>query len=72
VVGKVCVGASDGLAARDILGFQRLSICGEDKFGFGFGRGRTGPQCLEGVTHGPDFAHGYVDVAALEHTTRHI
>ncbi len=72
MVGEVQVGAGDGFATSQLFGFKGLPIGGEDELGTGFGGGRAGAQRFEGSTHGAGFAHGDMDVVALEHATRHI
>lgn len=72
MVGEVRVRAGDGFATHQFFGLQGLPVGGEDELGTGFSGGGTDAQCLEGSTHGTSFAHGDMDVVALEHATRHI
>jgi len=72
MVREVRVGAGDGFATGQFFGFKGLAVGGKDELGLGFCSGRAGAQRLEGFAHGARFAHGDMDVVALEHATRHI
>ncbi len=47
VVGKVRVGAGDGLAAGQVFGLEVRTVRGQDESRLGLGRGRAGLQSLE-------------------------
>ena len=67
VVGKVGVGAGDGLAVDEVLGLEALAVGGQDELGLVAGGGRTLPQRGERRRHFAFRADLDVDVVALEH-----
>jgi hypothetical protein len=70
VIGKLGVSAGDCLAARQILGLERLAIGCESKFRPGPGRRRAGLQRDKSLGDLAGRGNGDVDIAGLKDATQ--
>ena len=70
MVRELGMGAGDGLAARQVLGLERLSVGRQNELRFGPGRRRAGPQRGEGRGDLAGGGDGDMDVVRLKDTTQ--